>query len=170
MTNFLKQLNTALQDPLARTIKTSIRLYEQEKSKTLIEDTQPQAGIYYWIPLNQEQWSLYPFWEEFYGEKTIHHIIWNEFLAEELSELYNLREKLDQIKQCPYGLPRGRIFKTEDQKMILWHGGDSPTKNWLEQVQREFNLSPENLQIFEHNHEKPNQTHHDKLKQLGIPI
>jgi hypothetical protein len=66
MTNFLKQLNTALQDPLAQTIKTSIRHYEQEKAKTLIESTQPQAGIYYWIPINKNQWKLYAFWEEFW--------------------------------------------------------------------------------------------------------
>lgn len=169
MTNFLKQLDIALQDPLAQTIKTSIRHYEQEKAKTLIENIQPQAGIYYWIPINQNQWKLYAFWEEFYGTKAIHAIIWHEYLAQEVAELYNLKDKTKEIAQYPYGLPRGRIFKTKDGKITLWHGGDQPP-DWLEQAMKEFNLTKENLEIIQHQHEKPNQIHQEKLKQLGIPI
>ena len=170
-TNFLKRLDEALKMPHMLDIKTSVRLYEQEGAKERLISEQglkPQEGIYYWFPLKNE-WIIKAFWYEFYGNKVVHAIIWQEDVAEELAEYWNLENKLNEIKSCPYGLPRGRIFSKEN-KMFLWHGNDNPRPDWKEKVFKEFQLSTENTEIIEHPHEKPKQSHIQALKALGIPI
>jgi len=170
MTEFLKRLDELFNAPYTKDIKTSIRWYEQEsaKEKLLAEQhKQPQAGIYYWVPYSNGQWKIYSFWEEFYGPKTIHAVIWKEHLARELAELYNKLPYIQQIQEYPYGLSRGRIFK-KDNHCQLWHGGDSPVPDWKEIIFNEFNLSSENTEIIEHPHEKPKQSHIEALRKIGV--
>ena len=162
----MERLDEILKDPSLMSIKTSVRLYEQEKSRVLVENQKPQTGIYYWIPIGDGKWSIRAFWHEFYGEKSVHAVMWQKFLADEVSDIFGIKSDL---KPFPYGLPRGRILQN-DGRMILWHGGDSPVSDWKAQVFREFNLSIENCEIVDHSHECSNLTHVEALRKVGLPI
>jgi len=163
---FQQRLTKALQNTPQIPI-LSVRLYEQAgaKEELLAESYQPQPGIYYWIPLGDKDWALLPFWAEFYGDKVVHFEVWRKYIAKELTQKFDCIGKLEQLQRHPYGLPRGRILKNP-QKYYLWHGGDTPVENGIQQVMEEFNLTIENTEILQHPHEEPRQSDVKVVKEI----
>ena len=166
MTKFLEKLEKQLKDPLLKEIGSSVRLYEQDKAKVLVENREPQPGIYYWIPLGNSKWRLYSFWKKFYGNEIVHAVIWDKFLAREVAEIHNKLNNLKEIENCPFGLPRGRVFVRPGEKLVLWHGSDSPLSDWKERIFAEFNLSDANTDVLFHPHEQSNPVQTQTLTNL----
>jgi len=116
--------------------------------KALLESAgRPQTGIFFWVMNRDLRWFVEPFWYSHYGEAIDHAFIWRRYLAREISERFNKKDKLDDIENCEYALPRGRVvlsknFKqpgvTDAFKFVLIHGNDSPGD--LSNVAAQFNV------------------------------
>lgn len=160
---FTEKLDSALREPMMESIPLSVRLYEEAGAKeTLKESYKPQAGIYYWVPLPDEQWELLSFWNEFYGN-IVHAIVWKNYVANELANLYKVSS--EKLMPYPYGLPRGRIF-VENNKIQLWHGDDTPIPNGINRILQDFNLNKENTEIIHHKHEDAKESHKEEIMKI----
>jgi hypothetical protein len=56
------------------------------------------------------------------------------------------------IKDCSYGLPRGRITYPGRQSLIL-HGNDAPVSGWRDKVIRRFDLDRRSTKVVYDEHE-----------------
>ena len=96
------------------------------------EDERPKTGIWYYL-WKKPNWKLWTF-----PRGSLYHYEAWQTLAEELGSYYHLtEEQIEQLKELPYGLPRGRvdtsdsalelgIIPSETGKYFLLHGDDFP--------------------------------------------
>ena len=103
----------------------------------------PLTGGYYWVPKPGAEsiaWSVLTCHDLGFGPDYGHHDMWPSvinYLARTWGrEPGPLR---DRLENCCFGLPRGRINRTDGQFLLL-HGEDAPVANWLERVVERFTL------------------------------
>lgn len=109
--------------------------------KVLIEGTDPQTGVYYWIPLPTGGWDMMTFFDNVYGE-VLHIEIWEKEVVPYLVHLWKLSpEQKAQLEDTYAGLPRGRISRVQ-QGYAHYHGGDAPVNQQRLEgiIKREFGL------------------------------
>jgi len=84
-------------------------LHERRKQRTRTA-AKPLEGPYYWVPKQDGGYELFSYPTEFYGENVIHTQVWERSTSEALGEMWGLgTEEVEQIKNHPYGIPRGRV-------------------------------------------------------------
>jgi len=71
-------------------------------------------------------------------------------VIERLAKTWNVEARI--IKDCTYGLPRGRITCPGRQSLIL-HGNDSPITRWQDKVIRRFDLDRRSIKVVYDEHE-----------------
>ena len=57
------------------------------------------------------------------------------------------------LRNCEYGLPRGRVTRPGKRFLIL-HGEDSPCTDWLERVVLAFRLDRRSVRVLFDEHER----------------
>lgn len=57
------------------------------------------------------------------------------------------------LRDCPYGLPRGRVTRPGRRFLVL-HGGDSPRTDWLVPVLLAFALERQTVRVLYDEHER----------------
>ncbi|WP_417730856.1 hypothetical protein [Rosistilla oblonga] len=117
----------------------------------------PFTGAYYWIPIAQDAWSLAVFPNAFYvGGEAGHVDVWED-VVRILAGRHrrNASELVDQIGNCPYGLPRGRVVRLGSGDWGVAHGGDQPKGSYLEStVSDAFCLNDVHPRFFFDEHEQ----------------
>ncbi len=117
----------------------------------------PFAGAYYWVPNAKQDWSILVHPNAFYeGGEAGHVDVWED-LVYILARMNRVDPTLllDQIGNCPYGLPRGRVVRMGKGEWGVAHGNDHPTDVQLEStVIDEFCLGDVHPKFFFDEHEQ----------------
>lgn len=117
----------------------------------------PFTGAYYWIPVADVGWKLSVWPNAFHeGGEAGHADIWEDQVYI-LAEAFNVEpaQLLREIRNCPYGLPRGRVVKMGDGSWGVAHGNDHPKGQDLEStVMGSFSLQDVTPKFFFDDHEQ----------------
>jgi hypothetical protein len=118
--------------------------------KILTESTQPQTGIYFWIPVTRG-WKIEPFFDSQFpttdGEELDHATIWRKWSNTLLRKDESRSPR--EVANAYSGLPRGRVTKARirqhpgapmKRKHLILHGDDSPVKDAAELIAGRFGL------------------------------
>ncbi len=120
--------------------------------RILRESTEPQVGIYYWVPLPNKIWDIMKFYESHYGD-LMHEATWEKEVAPYLIHIWKLKLspiQSDEFTNAYAGLPRGRVVLAQN-KYFHYHGGDAPNPSQSETIiQREFGLPSVTSVVDEH--------------------
>ncbi len=142
--------------------------HQHHRHRLALERGLPFGGAYYWIPVPDGVWSILAFPNAFYeGGEAGHVEIWEEVIRI-LSGLHRLNgnELVEQIGNCPYGLPRGRVVQMGSGVWGVAHGDDHPNGTDLEStVSEAFCLNEIRPKFFFDEHEQmlPGDRHQVKL-------
>ena len=88
----------------------------------------PFTGAYYWVPDVDQNWSIRVHPNAFYeGGEAGHVDVWEDlvYIVARMNRL-DPTLVLDQIGNCPYGLPRGRVVRMGNGDWGVAHGNDHP--------------------------------------------
>lgn len=169
MTDFHIKLNEALSEYSNNPgMHTSIRIGSDRMARELLmEDREPQSGIYWWAPKygmdNKIEWIIISFWHSMYGDDIVHPVFWDKFIINELVATLGLPRTIIQGLMGLYNsLPRGRIIKKESGICRVHHGDDIPTGGSVQQILNEFKL-PIDTPIIKDPHEVMSENNYQKL-------
>jgi len=96
----------------------------------------PFTGAYYWVPDDNQNWSILVHPNAFYeGGEAGHVDVWEDlvYIVARMNRI-DPTLLLDQIGNCPYGLPRGRVVRMGNGDWAVAHGNDHPANHDLESV------------------------------------
>lgn len=115
------------------------------------------TGGYYWLPTPVGQspsWEVVTCHQLGVDAEAGHVEMWNAVIAR-LGAAWDKDVALlgQQLKDCFYGLPRGRVTRTGKQFLVL-HGGDSPRPDWLALVLSAFRLERRRTRVLYDEHER----------------
>jgi len=157
-----------------------MKSFEERLDKVLLkEDRKPKTGIWYYLWL-KPKWKL---WTYTYEDKHPSHLEAWQILAEDIANHYNLSdEKLEELKEVPYGLPRGRVdnnipdfptFFTSNKWYIL-HGDDFPLSKAgeIKRIVSIFNLVyvVNDVEVKVIGHEMMDPKHQERIQEILGPI
>jgi hypothetical protein len=109
--------------------------------KMLNESTDPQTGVYFWIPLPGGKWDVVSFFDTVYGG-VLHTQAWKREVLPYLSQVWKLNsQQVKTIRDAYTGLPRGRVSKMMPG-YANYNGGDAPVSDKQANaiIKREFGL------------------------------
>ncbi len=109
----------------------------------LVEDLGSSAGLYYvvYIP---NSWEVYSVREDDFGELD-HQEMWERFVSEYVIGTWKKVKKLtstqiDEIKNAPYGFPRGRVVSIKPNSYVVYHGNDTDKLIPKYKIERTFSV------------------------------
>ncbi|WP_417739161.1 hypothetical protein [Rosistilla oblonga] len=142
-------------DPASRVAVVASQ--QHHRHHLALERGLPFTGAYYWIPITQDAWSILVFPNAFYeGGEAGHVDVWSDVICI-LARLHQLNAQSlsNQIENCPYGLPRGRVVRMGSGDWGVAHGCDHPEGAGLEStVFDAFCLNDVQPNVFFDEHEQ----------------
>lgn len=119
-------------DPVTRSVVVAD--HQKHRHHLALKRGRAFTGAFYWIPLKANEWSVVVFPNAFYeGGEAGHVNVWEEIIhVLSVQHQLSFSVLLDQIGNCPYGLPRGRVVRMGDGNWGVAHGGDHPDGTNLE--------------------------------------
>ena len=134
----------------------------------------PLTGGYFWLPTPGDAtlaWDVVICHDLGFDAEVGHVEMWTA-LIDRLAVAWDkdaavLRRTL---KDCCYGLPRGRITRPRSRFLVL-HGDDSPCSDWLERVLVAFHLELRSLRVVFDEHERTLEEDRKRVsKTLGVAL
>lgn len=115
------------------------------------------TGAYYWLPKPCDKgvaWDVMTSHALGFDAEAGHVEMWGEVVVRLASVWDKDVDALSRkLRNCPYGLPRGRVTRPAKRFLVL-HGGDSPCADGLEPVLVAFGLRHHFVRVVFDEHER----------------
>ena len=148
---------------------------EQSAEKDDEGDCSPgeMTGGYYWLPAPGHPticWDVVTCHQLGFDSEVGHVEMWTAVTDRLASAWHKDAAVLRRLlRNCAYGLPRGRVTRPGKRFLIL-HGEDSPCTDWLERVILSFHLDRRSVKSLFDEHERTMaEDRSSVLKVLGVP-
>ena len=182
MVDFTKKLDEALEKVSTMNIpgmsfSVHRKMVREAKAKLLKEQRRVLEGTYYWVPIMIKdgiRWEVQSFPDEVFKD-TLHLEVWDKYVAPQLAKDFGKEDRLEDLREHPLGLPRGRMAKSIVRGFTvntLAHGNDTPPGYNLQKVMGEFNFVPGQLNKVEFwDHEAMSKEDHRVVQEiLGVDL
>ena len=132
----------------------------------------PFTGGYYWLPAPGYPticWDVVTCHQLGFDAEVGHVEMWTAVTDRLASAWHKDAAVLRRLlRNCAYGLPRGRVTRPGKRFLIL-HGEDSPCTDWLERVILSFHLDRRSVKSLFDEHERTMaEDRSSVLKVLGV--